>query len=192
MILDVSFKNQSEIFETSFKEQSQVTHTDFNETSSSINSTVSENTQSFDSELSEEVKYFNSEFGEVYELVDTSEIPIPGRTSELENDSGFLTEDDVVEMLANNIKIAKIGEVTLLASAWKGSNNLYRQLVEIEGVTENSQVDLTPNVQQLAIFYEKDLSFVTENDGGIVTVYVIGQKPENDYTMQVTITEVVV
>lgn len=192
MILDVSFKNQSEIFETSFKEQSQVTLTDFNETSSSINSTVSENTQSFDSELNEEVKYFTSEFGEVYELVDTSEIPIPGRTSELENDSGFLTEDDVVEMLANNIKIAKIGEVTLLASAWKGSNNLYRQVVEIEGVTENSQVDLTPNVQQLAIFYEKDLSFVTENDGGIVTVYVIGQKPDNDYTMQVTITEVVV
>ena len=39
-------------------------------------------------------------------------------------------------------------------------------------------------------FYEKDITFVTENEGGVVTVYVIGQKPTNDYTIQVTITEV--
>lgn len=85
---------------------------------------------------------------------------------------------------------AKIGWVTLLGSAWVGENHLYSQVVDIEGVTENSQVDLTPDVQQLAIFYEKDLCFVTENEDGIVTVYAIGQKPENDYTVQVTITEV--
>lgn len=84
----------------------------------------------------------------------------------------------------------KIGEVTLLASAWIGSDKLYHQVVDIEGVTENSQVDLTPDVQQLMIFYEKDISFVTENENGVVTVYVIGQKPVNDYTIQVTITEV--
>ena len=41
-----------------------------------------------------------------------------------------------------------------------------------------------------AVFYEKDITFVTENDGGVVTVYAIGQKPQNDYTIQVTITEV--
>ena len=85
---------------------------------------------------------------------------------------------------------AKIGYVTLLSSAWEGSDNLYKQIVDIEGVTANSQVDLTPDVQQLAIFYEKDLTFVAENENGIVTVYVIGQKPLNDYVMQVTITEV--
>lgn len=84
----------------------------------------------------------------------------------------------------------KIGYVTLLADAWEGANIVYQQVVEIEGVTENSQVDLTPNIEQLAIFYEKDLSFVTENENGIVTVYAIGQKPLNDYTIQVTITEV--
>ena len=85
---------------------------------------------------------------------------------------------------------ATIGEVTLLASEWEGSNSLYSQKVEVAGVTGNSQVDLTPSVEQLAIFYEKDLTFVTENDGGVVTVYAIGQKPANDYTIQVTITEV--
>lgn len=91
------------------------------------------------------------------------------------------------------IKLASaptIGEVTLLASAWVDENNLHSQVVEIEGVTENSQVDLTPSVEQLLIFYEKDLTFVAENEGGTVTVYAIGQKPMNDYTIQVTITEV--
>lgn len=85
---------------------------------------------------------------------------------------------------------ATIGEVKLLAAKWVGSNNLYSQVVSIPGVTVNSQVDLTPSVEQLVIFHNKDLAFVTENDGGVVTVYAIGQKPENDYTIQVTITEV--
>ena len=109
---------------------------------------------------------------------------------------GGLTPEEIekaVEEYLNKNPIAapaKIGYVTLLSSAWEGSGNLYKQIVEIEGVTANSQVDLTPDVQQLAIFYEKDLTFVTENENGIVTVYVIGQKPLNDYVMQVTITEV--
>ena len=86
---------------------------------------------------------------------------------------------------------ATIGEVELLASKWvEASANLYSQVVSIEGVTENSQVDLTPSVEQLVVFYEKDLTFVTENEDGVVTVYAIGQKPTNDYTIQVTITEV--
>jgi hypothetical protein len=89
-------------------------------------------------------------------------------------------------------KQPKIGTATLLASAWVGEDRLYHQVVEIEGVTENSQVDLTPSVEQLLVFYDKDLAFVTENEGGVVTVYAIGQKPANDYTIQVTITEVAV
>lgn len=85
-----------------------------------------------------------------------------------------------------------IDEVTLYANKWVGDASPYSQIVEIEGVTENSQVDLTPSAEQLAIFHEKDLAFVTENDGGVVTVYAIGQKPANDYTIQVTMTEVTV
>lgn len=90
----------------------------------------------------------------------------------------------------NTLSEARIGVVELLSSKWVGSGNLYSQVVTIDGVTENSQVDLTPSVEQLVIFYEKDLTFVTENEGGVVTVYAIGQKPTNDYTIQVTITEV--
>lgn len=85
---------------------------------------------------------------------------------------------------------ATIGEVTLLAANWKGTESPYSQVVQIKGVTENSQVDLTPSIEQLAIFHNKDLAFVTENEGGVVTVYALGDKPLNDYTIQVTITEV--
>jgi hypothetical protein len=85
---------------------------------------------------------------------------------------------------------ARIAYVDLLAANWVGDKNPYSQIVKVDGVTENSQVDLTPSVEQLVVFYEKDLGFVTENEDGVVTVYAIGQKPENDYTMQVTITEV--
>ncbi len=97
---------------------------------------------------------------------------------------------DILERVRAQVKPAKIGNVTLLASAWTGSGNLYSQVVEVEGMTDRSQVDLTPDVEQLAVFYEKDITFVTENEDGVLTVYAIGQVPTNDYTIQVTITEV--
>lgn len=90
----------------------------------------------------------------------------------------------------NSAPAARIVDVTLLANKWVGSGNLYSQVVTIDGITERSQVDLTPSVEQLSIFYNKDLAFVTENEDGIVTVYSIGQKPMNDYTIQATVTEV--
>lgn len=105
------------------------------------------------------------------------------------------SEEQIAKAVADYFEkkpIAAIGTVELLSENWEGSDNLYSQVVSIDGVTENSQVDLTPSVEQLAIFYEKDLTFVTENEVGTVTVYAIGQKPENDYTIQVTITEVAV
>lgn len=100
------------------------------------------------------------------------------------------TEKEWLESLKGGGSTARIGEVYLPATAWVSNGNLHSQVVDIDGVTERSQVDLTPSVEQLVIFYEKDLTFVTENDGGVVTVYAIGQKPTNDYTIQVTITEV--
>lgn len=88
--------------------------------------------------------------------------------------------------------VARVAEVNLLAANWVATENenKYSQVVNIAGITENSQVDLTPSADQLVIFYEKDLALVAENEGGTVTVYAIGQKPTGDYTMQVTITEV--
>ena len=85
---------------------------------------------------------------------------------------------------------ARVANVELLAANWVGDTSPYSQIVTIDGITEFSQVDLTPSVEQLAIFYDKDLALVAENENGVVTVYAIGDKPSNDYTMQVTIKEV--
>jgi hypothetical protein len=86
---------------------------------------------------------------------------------------------------------ARLSNVTILASNWTGSDSLFSQVVTIDGVTKYSKVDLLPSVEQLAIFHNKDVAFVTENENGVVTVYAIGEKPIIDYTMQVSITEVV-
>ena len=93
-----------------------------------------------------------------------------------------------LEILEN--KVPRISEITLLASSWVGEENSYSQVVEIEGITEYSQVDLKPSMEQLSIFHDKDIALVAENEDGVVTVYLIGKKLENDYTIQVSITEV--
>ena len=85
---------------------------------------------------------------------------------------------------------ARLTSVTLLASKWVGADSLYSQVVAIDGITEYSKVDLLPSMEQLAIFRNKDVAFVTENEDGVVTVYAIGDKPILDYTMQAQITEV--
>jgi hypothetical protein len=108
-------------------------------------------------------------------------------------DVSNIIEDKIKEIGVNiTAAPARIGSVELLADKWVGTSSPYSQVVTVDGATENSQVDLTPSVEQLAIFHHKDLAFVTENEDGIVTVYAIGQKPENDYVIQVTITEVII
>lgn len=97
----------------------------------------------------------------------------------------------IIEEVSAGITNGRIGYVKISANKWVGGGSPYSQVVEIEGVTKNTQVDLTPSVNQLAIFHEKDLAFVTANTGGTVTVYAVGQKPANDYTIQVTMKEVV-
>ena len=85
----------------------------------------------------------------------------------------------------------KLTSIELPAANWKGEDGRYFQVVNVENVSVNSMVNLQPSVEQLEIFHDKDIAFSTENDGGVVTVYVIGDKPQNDYTIQATIMEVV-
>ena len=62
--------------------------------------------------------------------------------------------------------VVKYITISLPASAWsKDTDNRYSQVVKIEGVTEYSKIDLQPDAEQLAIFHEKDIAFVTENEG---------------------------
>jgi hypothetical protein len=89
--------------------------------------------------------------------------------------------------------VVRLSYVTIKASDWlTEAESLHSQVVTMDGITPYSKVDLLPSAEQLAIFHNKDVAFVTENEDGVVTIYAIGDKPMNDYTMQVQITEVTV
>lgn len=86
--------------------------------------------------------------------------------------------------------LVKTVTISLLASKWVEDEGRYAQVITLPNITPYSKVDLQLTAEQLTIFHEKDIAFVTENDNGIVTVFCIGQKPTNDYMMQATVTEV--
>lgn len=86
---------------------------------------------------------------------------------------------------------SRISYIDLLSANWQGDKSPYSQVVAIDGVAENSKIDINPSIEQLAIFHEKDIAFVAENEDGVVTVYCVGQKPTADYQMQITITGVI-
>lgn len=98
-------------------------------------------------------------------------------------------------MSVDSFILPKPISVTLYADKWKqATDDRYYQVVEVTNatITPNSKVDLQPNSEQLCIFHEKDLAFVTENEDGVISVFCVGQTPTNDYTIQATITEVVI
>lgn len=80
--------------------------------------------------------------------------------------------------------------ITLLASAWNGGSGSYYQTVAVGGITSRTKIDLQPTPEQLEEFRYKDLAFVAENNGGVIIVYAIGDKPLMNHTIQITKTEV--
>lgn len=121
----------------------------------------------------------------------------------------FFTEDEIKiikEIIQSEVKSSPTAKayVNILGGSanWEAeevtdaSGNVigvrYGQQVNVNNavITEYSKVDLQITSEQMVIFYQKDIAFVTENDGGVVTVYCIGQIPENDYKIQATVTEV--
>lgn len=88
------------------------------------------------------------------------------------------------------VPVVPADSITLLEKSWAGSGTSYSQVVEVPGVTPCTKVDLQPTKEQLEEFHYKTLAFVTENHDGVITVYSIGDKPANDYTIQITKTEV--
>lgn len=93
---------------------------------------------------------------------------------------------------ATAVGATRIVEITLLASAWvaDAALNTYSQVITIDGVTEFSKVDLQPSAEQLVTFRERAVTFTTENEDGTIVAYAVGTKPQHDYTVQATITEV--
>ena len=78
----------------------------------------------------------------------------------------------------------------------KNNNHIgyYQTISEVSNgsITVRSKIDLQPSPEQLAAFYEKDITFTVVNEDGIATVYTVGVRPEQDYIIQCTITEVAI
>lgn len=108
---------------------------------------------------------------------------------------GESTFADLEYMSVDSFVLPKPISVTLYADKWvQATDDRYYQIVSVDNatITSNSKVDLQPSSEQLCVFHEKDLAFVTENEDGIVSVFCVGQVPTNDYTIQATVTEVVI
>lgn len=97
----------------------------------------------------------------------------------------------VKDYLDQNSLYGRKTHVTLYADKWVENDGGYSQIVDVEGVTPNSELTISFSDNQLKAFHAKDLTFVAGNKNGVVTVYITGQKPQNDYVMQVTVEEVV-
>ena len=98
-------------------------------------------------------------------------------------------------MSVDSFILPKPISVTLYTDKWvQATDDRWYQVVTVDNatITPNSKVDLQPSAEQLDIFHEKDLAFVSENEDGVVSIYCIGQVPTNDYTIQATVTEIVV
>ena len=87
--------------------------------------------------------------------------------------------------------MAKLTQVQLPAAGWKGGESPYFQVVQVDGISVSSKVDLQPTAAQLEAFRAMELALTTENDAGVVTVFAIGDRPGEDITMQATLMEVV-
>jgi hypothetical protein len=81
-------------------------------------------------------------------------------------------------------------EVSLAKDAWKGALSPYSQAVAVEGVGMTSKVDLQPAPEQLERMRTMGMALAAVNDNGLVTVFAFGAKPEDDMTLQATVTEV--
>ena len=84
----------------------------------------------------------------------------------------------------------RAGELTLLAEGWKGAVSPFAQAVSPEGITATCKVDLQPGPEQLEKLRLGNTAFAAINESGQVTVYAFGDKPTEDLTFQITVTEV--
>ena len=86
--------------------------------------------------------------------------------------------------------LPKYATVTIPAANWTGNTNPWSQVVTINGITANSKVDLQPSAPQIVALQDAEIALMLQNDSGTITAWAIGNKPVEDYTMQVLITEV--
>ena len=95
------------------------------------------------------------------------------------------------EIVTQVLAEAKPRVITVsLSETWNtDAEGKYSQTLALDNITKYSRLDLQPNANMLAEFKQLGLVFVTENNGGTITVYSVGNVPSQSYTMQATIVE---
>jgi hypothetical protein len=84
----------------------------------------------------------------------------------------------------------KLTQIQIPAASWKGATSPYSQVVEVDGISVNSRVDLLPDTEQVEMMRSHGIALMAGNDAGIVTIYAIGEKPVDDLFVAATILEV--
>lgn len=86
---------------------------------------------------------------------------------------------------------SKLTVIHAAVADWKGGTSPYSQVVQVDGISLNSKVDIQMSVEQLARFYNQEIVFTTENKGGVVTLFAVGDKPAADCDFQATVSDIV-
>ena len=89
----------------------------------------------------------------------------------------------------NACKVKK-NTLSLPTASWTGSGP-YTQTVTITGITVNSKVDIQMDATALGVLIDSGTSAIwMENNNGTLTAKALGEKPNANLSVQVTITEV--
>lgn len=96
--------------------------------------------------------------------------------------------DEIVTQVLAEAK-PRVVTVELMTDWNQDAEGKYSQTLTFDNITKNSRLDLQPSADMLAEFKRLGLVFVTENNGGTITVYSVGNMPSQAYTMQATIVE---
>lgn len=81
--------------------------------------------------------------------------------------------------------VTKKATIELPIANWEGSSSPYSQVVQIDGIKENSKIDLQVTPEQLSWLQDQEISLIAKNENGLsVVIYAIGEKPTVDFTTQ--------
>lgn len=87
--------------------------------------------------------------------------------------------------------ITKVTDIVMKVDSWHGGEGMWSQIVEVEAASPFSKIDLQPGAEQLLILQKLEAAMTVENAAGVITVYITGNKPKTDITIQAAITEVI-
>lgn len=87
----------------------------------------------------------------------------------------------------------KMTVIRTAAANWKGAESPYTQVVAVNGIAVNTKIYIELSVEMIQRLSDADkgITFTAENDGGVVTMYAIGDHPGIDLEFQATLIGVV-